>query len=91
MATLIVPLEFVQSYEAQDIYPDNTLLHTFYVDVLREYRIQFVTVHLLYAYWATEQWRWYIQWLEDVVEFKVGSFLEAPLDSMPHSNNSVLD
>ncbi|KAI9767403.1 MAG: hypothetical protein M1839_004507 [Geoglossum umbratile] len=27
-----------------------------------------LSVHLLHSYWSTENWRWYIQWLEDVIE-----------------------
>jgi hypothetical protein len=29
--------------------------------------------HLLYCYWATEDWGWYIRWLEDVLEDQVSS------------------
>ena len=30
-----------------------------------------LAVHLLLAHWANEGWRWYIQWLEDVIEEEV--------------------
>jgi hypothetical protein len=30
-----------------------------------------LTTHLLYCYWSVEEWRWYIQWLEDVIEKEV--------------------
>ena len=30
-----------------------------------------LAVHLLYSHWSTEDWRWYIQWLEDVVDEQV--------------------
>ena len=30
-----------------------------------------LAVHLLYGQWSLEEWRWYIQWLEDVVEQEV--------------------
>jgi hypothetical protein len=26
-----------------------------------------LSIHLLVCYWSVEQWRWYIEWLEDVV------------------------
>ena len=29
--------------------------------------------HLLYCQWSTEEWRWYIQWLEEVIETEVRS------------------
>ncbi|KAH8598326.1 hypothetical protein B0O99DRAFT_539553 [Bisporella sp. PMI_857] len=31
-----------------------------------------LSIHLLACYWSTEQWRWYIEWLEDVIEEKTG-------------------
>lgn len=30
-----------------------------------------LAVHLLYCHWSTEEWRWYIQWLEDVIDREV--------------------
>ncbi|KAI9776788.1 MAG: hypothetical protein M1816_005082 [Peltula sp. TS41687] len=27
-----------------------------------------LAIHLLYCHWSTEEWRWYIQWLEDVID-----------------------
>jgi hypothetical protein len=30
-----------------------------------------LAVHLLYCHWSTEAWRWYLQWLEDVVDQNV--------------------
>jgi hypothetical protein len=27
-----------------------------------------LTTHLLYCHWSIEEWRWYIQWLEEVIE-----------------------
>jgi len=30
-----------------------------------------LTTHLLYCHWSTEEWRWYIQWLEEVIEREV--------------------
>lgn len=30
-----------------------------------------LAVHLLNSHWSTEDWRWYIQWLEDVVDQEV--------------------
>lgn len=27
-----------------------------------------LTTHLLYCQWSTEEWRWYIQWLEEIIE-----------------------
>ena len=37
----------------------------------KECFISSLAVHLLYSSWATEGWRWYIQWLEDVIEAEV--------------------
>lgn len=30
-----------------------------------------LAVHLLYCHWSGEEWRWYIQWLEDVIDQEV--------------------
>ena len=30
-----------------------------------------LAVHLLNSHWSTEEWRWYVQWLEDVVDNEV--------------------
>jgi hypothetical protein len=30
-----------------------------------------LAVHLLYCHWSTEGWRWYVQWLEEVIEENV--------------------
>lgn len=30
-----------------------------------------LNTHLLFCHWSTEEWRWYIQWLEEVVEREV--------------------
>lgn len=30
-----------------------------------------LAVHLLLTHWATEEWRWYIEWLEDVIDEEV--------------------
>jgi hypothetical protein len=27
-----------------------------------------LAVHLMYCHWSTEEWRWYIQWLEDSID-----------------------
>lgn len=32
-----------------------------------------VAVHLLYCHWSTEEWRWYIQWLEEVIDQEVSN------------------
>lgn len=32
-----------------------------------------LAVHLLFSYWSTEDWRWYIRWLEDVLDQEVNS------------------
>ncbi|KAI9795256.1 MAG: hypothetical protein M1833_007278 [Piccolia ochrophora] len=29
-----------------------------------------LAVHLLYCHWSMEEWRWYIQWLEDVIDLE---------------------
>ncbi|EPE32642.1 hypothetical protein GLAREA_07776 [Glarea lozoyensis ATCC 20868] len=34
-----------------------------------------LTTHLLYCYWSIEEWRWYIQWLEDVIDTETGNVL----------------
>jgi hypothetical protein len=30
-----------------------------------------LAAHLLYCNWATEEWRWYVQWLEEVIQREV--------------------
>ena len=30
-----------------------------------------LAVHLLYCHWSAEEWRWYIQWLEEIIDQKV--------------------
>jgi len=32
-----------------------------------------LTTHLLYCHWSVEEWRWYIQWLEEVIEKEVST------------------
>jgi hypothetical protein len=34
-----------------------------------------LAIHMLIAHWATEQWRWHIQWLEELVEAEVSLHL----------------
>jgi hypothetical protein len=34
-----------------------------------------LTTNLLYCHWSTEEWRWYIQWLEEVMEKEVSILL----------------
>lgn len=29
-----------------------------------------LSVHLLLGHWSTEEWRWYIQWLEEIIAYK---------------------
>jgi hypothetical protein len=41
-----------------------------------------LAVHLLYCHWSTEAWRWYLQWLEDVIDLEVSDF-PAPLAGLP--------
>ncbi|RDW91278.1 hypothetical protein BP5796_02443 [Coleophoma crateriformis] len=37
-------------------------------------------IHLLYCHWATEDWRWYIQWLEEIIEKITSIALRASRD-----------
>jgi hypothetical protein len=30
-----------------------------------------MAAHLMYCHWSTEDWRWYIRWLEDVIDSEV--------------------
>jgi hypothetical protein len=30
-----------------------------------------LAVHLLFCHWSTEEWRWYLQWLEDTIDGEV--------------------
>jgi hypothetical protein len=30
-----------------------------------------LAAHLLYCHWATEEWRWYVQWLEEIIQREV--------------------
>jgi hypothetical protein len=32
-------------------------------------------VHLLCCHWSTEEWRWYIQWLEEMIDIEVSKCL----------------
>jgi hypothetical protein len=32
-----------------------------------------LAVHLLLTHWSTDEWRWYIQWLEDVIDEEVST------------------
>lgn len=34
-----------------------------------------LTTHLLYCHWSIEEWRWYIQWLEEVIKREVSFFM----------------
>jgi hypothetical protein len=38
-----------------------------------------LATHLLFCHWSTEDWRWYIQWLEEVVDHEV-SLIAPPSD-----------
>jgi hypothetical protein len=38
-----------------------------------------LTTHLLYCHWSIEEWRWYIQWLEEVIEKEVSNISFCPL------------
>lgn len=40
-------------------------------DSPREALISSLSVHLMYCHWSTEDWRWYIRWLEEVIEHEV--------------------
>jgi hypothetical protein len=40
-----------------------------------------MSIHLLYCYWSTEEWRWYLQWLEEVVEQETQIAVAGPLDA----------
>lgn len=44
-----------------------------------------LAVHLLLTHWASEEWRGYIQWLEDVIDEEVSTtgLLESNLADMP--------
>jgi len=39
-----------------------------------------MSIHLLYCYWSTEEWRWYLQWLEEVVGQETQIAVAGPLD-----------
>jgi hypothetical protein len=54
-----------------------------YRDAPTSFRSTLAT-HLLYCHWSTEDWRWYICWLEQVVEQEVGIFI--PHDSKANKN-----
>jgi hypothetical protein len=36
-----------------------------------------LAAHLLYCHWSTENWRWYVRWLEEVVEAEVSLWSQA--------------
>jgi hypothetical protein len=33
-----------------------------------------LAVHLLHCHWSTEEWRWYIQWLEEIIDLEVSIY-----------------
>lgn len=37
-----------------------------------------LAVHLLYCSWSTEDWRWYIRWLEDVIDIETSMAVYGP-------------
>lgn len=39
-----------------------------------------LAVHLMYCAWSTESWRWYIQWLESIIEARTAMALYWPQD-----------
>lgn len=39
-----------------------------------------LAVHLLYSHWSGEEWRWYIQWLEDIIEQEVSGIRAYPFN-----------
>ena len=44
---------------------------------LDEYFRSTLAAHLLYCHWSTEDWRWYIRWLEDVIDEEVSTITES--------------
>ena len=40
-----------------------------------------LAVHLLFGQWSMEEWRWYIQWLEDIVDHEVSITPTIPLQN----------
>lgn len=44
-----------------------------------------LATHLLFCHWSTEDWRWYIRWLEEVLDHEVRHLI--PLSSRPISNS----
>lgn len=39
-----------------------------------------LSAHLMYCHWATEDWRWYIKWLEMAVDKEVCSHIKLAMD-----------
>ncbi|CAN9426644.1 unnamed protein product [Alternaria alternata] len=37
-----------------------------------------LATHLLYCHWSTEDWRWYIVWLEEIVDKESGMAVDGP-------------
>ncbi|KAI9744664.1 MAG: hypothetical protein M1818_002193 [Claussenomyces sp. TS43310] len=48
-----------------------------------------LTTHLLYSHWSTEEWRWYIQWLEEVIDKEVSDSSTRQFDFMILSANRI--
>jgi hypothetical protein len=40
-----------------------------------------LSTHLLFCHWSTEDWRWYIRWLEEVLDHEVSTRLPDPQDT----------
>ena len=51
--------------------PDGRLEDKSFGDVCECFRSS-LAAHLMYCHWSTEDWRWYIRWLEDVIDKEVG-------------------
>lgn len=41
-----------------------------------------LSAHLMYCYWATEDWRWHIKWLERVVDKQVSFDMTSAVESL---------
>jgi hypothetical protein len=50
--------------------PDGRLEDKSFGDVYECFRSS-LAAHLMFCHWSTEEWRWYIRWLEDVLETEV--------------------
>ena len=57
----------------QDVTGQNGRLEDRSYGTVAQCLISSLAVHLLLCQWSCEEWRWYILWLEEVIEYEVSN------------------